>query len=558
MRPFNKDRALRKIKIKQNKNPYIKRISIVLSCIILIIGIMLFTFAKFESTYEYTLINGQISSYSSANLQITRNEIEIHSKRVNISNGTATYDYDLSGQNITNATNISCNNNAYATIENNIFKISNITTDTICKINDNINFTINNLDNTNNNIKIIKNENTTNVLTLTSKQVDLDLNGKTITYTNGNNQNMFNNNGTSNINIHDGTLTANNLVGYAICDNRGTLTFNNVTINGDSNNRLFWVRDNGVLDIKNSTITASNSGIISTHNGGSNLATNANVIIENSTLNSVNEAIDNYHNGTITIKSGTFNGTNIVVRNLNAGSVKIFNGNFQSSSNSVVYNVSSGTVDIEGGIYIGTTSNANSIINNAGTGTINISDKTSRVYIGNFNSGSSSSNPKAILNKNSGLINISGHKANNCTDNKNNTTSGICLYSYYRTLVNEDVSTGTVKVDGASIVSNSHCALCHFAKNTYVKNVDIKSVNDTAVYAAYNTNVLNPSSASLKICNAEIVTYNNNKDVVIHSGYTGSASYYNVKFRNGSTTPNSTYITDTNNKLVSSSSACNW
>ena len=61
MKVFNKDKALRQIKLKQNKNTYIKRISIVLSCFILLVGIMYFTFAKFEqNSEEYTLINGKV------------------------------------------------------------------------------------------------------------------------------------------------------------------------------------------------------------------------------------------------------------------------------------------------------------------------------------------------------------------------------------------------------------------------------------------------------------------------------------------------------------------
>ena len=61
MKVFNKNKALRQIKLKQNKNTYIKRISIVLSCFILLIGIMYFTFAKFEqNSEEYTLINGKV------------------------------------------------------------------------------------------------------------------------------------------------------------------------------------------------------------------------------------------------------------------------------------------------------------------------------------------------------------------------------------------------------------------------------------------------------------------------------------------------------------------
>ena len=61
MKQFNKNKANRKINFEQNKSTYIKRISIVLVCFILLIGIIMFTFAKFESeSEEYTLINGKV------------------------------------------------------------------------------------------------------------------------------------------------------------------------------------------------------------------------------------------------------------------------------------------------------------------------------------------------------------------------------------------------------------------------------------------------------------------------------------------------------------------
>ena len=37
MKVFNKDKALRQIKLKQNKNTYIKKVSIVLSCLKILI-----------------------------------------------------------------------------------------------------------------------------------------------------------------------------------------------------------------------------------------------------------------------------------------------------------------------------------------------------------------------------------------------------------------------------------------------------------------------------------------------------------------------------------------
>ena len=72
MKVFNKDKALRQIKLKQNKNTYIKKVSIVLSCFILIVGIMYFTFAKFEqNSEEYTLINGVVKYGGSGDITLS-------------------------------------------------------------------------------------------------------------------------------------------------------------------------------------------------------------------------------------------------------------------------------------------------------------------------------------------------------------------------------------------------------------------------------------------------------------------------------------------------------
>ena len=69
MKAFNKNKAKKHIKMKLNKNTYIKTVSIVLACIILLVGIMLFAFAKFESNQNYTLINGKVK-YAICNYEI--------------------------------------------------------------------------------------------------------------------------------------------------------------------------------------------------------------------------------------------------------------------------------------------------------------------------------------------------------------------------------------------------------------------------------------------------------------------------------------------------------
>ena len=65
MKAFNKNKANKHIKIKQNKDTYIKKLSISLSCLILLICAILLTFAKFENSSDtYTMISGQLDEYS--------------------------------------------------------------------------------------------------------------------------------------------------------------------------------------------------------------------------------------------------------------------------------------------------------------------------------------------------------------------------------------------------------------------------------------------------------------------------------------------------------------
>lgn len=62
MKIFNKNKAQRHIKIKLNRNTYIKRLSIALSCLFLFVCVILLTFAKFNSSSDvYELINGKIN-----------------------------------------------------------------------------------------------------------------------------------------------------------------------------------------------------------------------------------------------------------------------------------------------------------------------------------------------------------------------------------------------------------------------------------------------------------------------------------------------------------------
>ena len=69
MKRFSKEKEIKKLNLKQNKDKYIKYTTIGISCLILVAGVILFAFAYFESkSPDYTLINGTVSSSGDVNI----------------------------------------------------------------------------------------------------------------------------------------------------------------------------------------------------------------------------------------------------------------------------------------------------------------------------------------------------------------------------------------------------------------------------------------------------------------------------------------------------------
>ena len=124
MKAFNKDKALRKLQFKQNRGKYIKYGSIVLSCLILVIGIIMFTFAKFESTSEWTLIEGTVTESSKDANIIAIYVDEVKTNTIPAKNGDKIFDRAV------------CDNGATATWDNNEWGINirNMTGKTKCTL----------------------------------------------------------------------------------------------------------------------------------------------------------------------------------------------------------------------------------------------------------------------------------------------------------------------------------------------------------------------------------------------------------------------------------------
>ena len=70
MKQFNKEKALRKLNRKKTKEQRIQFVTLIVSCVTMIVGIMFFAFAKFESEKEYTLIKGKIGDFQSGDYVI--------------------------------------------------------------------------------------------------------------------------------------------------------------------------------------------------------------------------------------------------------------------------------------------------------------------------------------------------------------------------------------------------------------------------------------------------------------------------------------------------------
>jgi hypothetical protein len=67
---FNKDKALRKIHFKQNKNKYIKALTLVLSIIVLVFFIVYFSFSQFSTSNKFNVIQTTVGDFSSGDYAI--------------------------------------------------------------------------------------------------------------------------------------------------------------------------------------------------------------------------------------------------------------------------------------------------------------------------------------------------------------------------------------------------------------------------------------------------------------------------------------------------------
>ena len=428
---------------------------------------------------------------------------------------------------ISDMTNIVCNNGVTISMNDNTLKLSDVYKDTNCTMSSSINITFDNLDDTKNYILMLKDETIeSNLIVDEKKKVSINLNEQNLIYNGSNSTATFEISGELSI-IGQNSSIAGNM-------NSATVTNNGIlNIDGGSYNSINPL-NNSKISIKNAKLNCTNDGNNCYPIFAQN---NSNVELDNVTITSKGKAAGTVENSNMLIKNSNFNCTEdnclysssiekltvldttikasgYAVKLKNSGEVTIKNTKLESETYNAVINAgisgkitienselissnyrgvtldyaSNGSIDIYNSRVIGkdygvlNNSNGGGVINiNGGTyisnditimnihdGKININDKNGKVYIASYKKeGNTDINKtKAIKNTANGIININGNVSDFCGKDDTKTTIGTCIYNEYgRAIVNDDTATGEIKISGGYIVSNNSSAVENFQGN---------------------------------------------------------------------------------------------
>ena len=428
---------------------------------------------------------------------------------------------------ISDMTNIVCNNGATISMNDNTLKLSDVYKDTNCTMSRSINDTFNNLDDTKNYVLMLKKDTIKSKMTVGEKnKVTINLNGQNLTSIGSDSTSAFGISGELSIIGQNSSIAGN--MNSAEVTNNGILN-----IDGGSYNSINPL-NNSKISIKNAKLNCTNDGNNCYPIFAQN---NSNVELDNVTITSKGKAAGTVENSNMLIKNSNFNCTEdnclysssiekltvldttikasgYAVKLNNSGEVTIKNTKLESETYNAVINAgisgkitienselissnyrgvtldyaSNGSIDIYNSRVIGkdygvlNNSNGGGVINiNGGTyisnditimnihdGKININDKNGKVYIASYKKeGNTDINKtKAIKNTANGVININGNVSDFCGKDDTKTTIGTCIYNEYgRAIVNDDTATGEIKISGGYIVSNNSSAVENFQGN---------------------------------------------------------------------------------------------
>ena len=428
---------------------------------------------------------------------------------------------------ISDMTNIVCNNGVTISMNDNTLKLSDVYKDTNCTMSSSINITFDNLDDTKNYILMLKDETIeSNLIVDEKKKVSINLNEQNLIYNGSNSTATFEISGELSI-IGQNSSIAGNM-------NSATVTNNGIlNIDGGSYNSINPL-NNSKISIKNAKLNCTNDGnncypIFAQNNSNvelDNVKTeskgkaagaggNSNMIIKNSNfICTEDNCLYDDSIGKLTVLDTTIKASGYAVKLNNSGEVTIKNTKLESETYNAVINAgisgkitienselissnyrgvtldyaSNGSIDIYNSRVIGNdygvlnNSNGGGVINiNGGTyisnditimnihdGKININDKNGKVYIASYKKEGNTDvyKAKAIKNTANGVININGNVSDFCGKDDTKTTIGTCIYNEYgRAIVNDDTATGEIKISGGYIVSNNSSAVENFQGN---------------------------------------------------------------------------------------------
>ena len=419
---------------------------------------------------------------------------------------------------ISDMTNIVCNNGVTISMNDNTLKLSDVYKDTNCTMSRSINDTFNNLDDTKNYVLMLKKDTIKSKMTVGEKnKVTINLNGQNLTSIGSDSTSAFGISGELSIIGQNSSIAGN--MNSAEVTNNGILN-----IDGGSYNSINPL-NNSKISIKNAKLNCTNDGNNCYPIFAQN---NSNVELDNVTITSKGKAAGTVENSNMLIKNSNFNCTEdnclysssiekltvldttikasgYAVKLNNSGEVTIKNAKLESETYNAVINAGiSGKITIENselissnyrGVTLDYASNGSidiynsrvigkdyGVLNNSnGGGVININGGTyisNDITIMNIHDGKININSykkegntdinktKAIKNTANGVININGNVSDFCGKDDTKTTIGTCIYNEYgRAIVNDDTATGEIKISGGYIVSNNSSAVENFQGN---------------------------------------------------------------------------------------------
>ena len=282
------------------------------------------------------------------------------------------------------------------------------------------------------------------------------------------------------------------------------------TINIDGGTYFGWhqgVNNNstGTINIKNANIGSNYIAVLNNSSNGT-----GKIYIENSTV-TAEYAVSNRNSGEINVKSGLYNATKLAIDNAAAGNTNITGGTFISSI-------------------------SNAILNNS-TGAINITQTDTPIYATSL----AESFKPVIINSSTGTINITANRANACTNNASDTTSGLCAYGFATgNGAVRNVVEGIININGGTYYGNEQGA-----HNGGTGTINIRN----ATVVCQKSAIYNHNAGTYNICDS---TLNSIASKDISNSSTGTVNYNNVIFSNGTTTPDSSKISGT----ITPKSAC--